>query len=89
MIVRSLVGEWLQIRAMSSAVARQRGEGTGVGQRGEAEGSPPALRPVSLMQSAALPIRLSVGCNAEQALRKSIPRPLGGLAFVKGWRAGE
>lgn len=84
-MVRSLVGESLQIHAMSPAVLGRRGEGTGVG-RSEAEGTPRALRPVSLMRVAALPVRLRVGCNAKPAPRKSIP--LGRPASAMSWSAG-
>jgi hypothetical protein len=67
--VSYLVGERPQIRAMSTALGGRRADGTGVGQRGETEGIPQALRPVSLMRP--------VPGNAEPLLRKSIPQWLG------------
>jgi hypothetical protein len=47
--VTSLIGERLQIPATAPVVERQPGEGAGVGQRGESEGSWRALRPVPLL----------------------------------------
>jgi hypothetical protein len=47
--VSSLIGERLQIPATAPVVERQPGEGAGVGQRGESEGSSRVLRPVPLL----------------------------------------
>jgi hypothetical protein len=60
-IVSSLIGERLQIPATAPVVERQPGEGAGVGQRGESEGSRRALRPVPLLSRGLYPFARAWG----------------------------
>ena len=72
----SLIGERLQIPAAAPVVERQPSAGAGVGQRGVAEGSRRALRPVPLLSRRLSPVGSRVGCVAEPAWGKSNPRLL-------------
>ncbi len=62
-IVSSLIGERLQIRATAPVVERRPGEGAGVGQRGESEGSSRALRPVPLLSRRLYPFAQAWGVS--------------------------
>jgi hypothetical protein len=57
------MGERLQIRAAAPVVERQPGEGAGVGQRGEAEGSSRVLRPVPLLSRRVYPLARAWGVS--------------------------
>jgi hypothetical protein len=74
--VTSLIGERLQIPAMAPVVEMQPSARADLGQRGVAEGSRRALKPVPLLSRGLLSVRSRLGCVAEPAWGKSNPRLL-------------